>query len=67
MQLDGLRDGFFWVICGLGLLLVLAAALGVWSALRVAGQDDQQLDRTEVRRYPLRPRQRKELRKTDRL
>lgn len=67
MRFDGLSDGFLWVICGLGVLLVLAVALGVWSAARVAGQDDQQLEQTKPRRVRLTAAERRELRKTDRL
>lgn len=47
MHLNGLSDGFFWVICGLGLVLVLTAALAFWSAARLAGEDDRRLERTK--------------------
>jgi hypothetical protein len=46
-----MQDGFVWLICGLGLLLVstVAAAL-VYPALWVAGRDDRLLDRTKPKR-----------------
>ncbi len=50
MHLNGLSDGFFWVICGLGLVLVLTAALAFWSAARVAGEDDRRLERTKPKK-----------------
>lgn len=42
-------DALVWVLCGLGLVLVLTAALAVWSAGRLAGQDDRRLERTRQR------------------
>lgn len=65
MHLSGLSDGFFWVICGLGLVLVLTAALAFWSAARLAGEDDRRLERTKPRPDAPPPARRK-LRKTDR-
>lgn len=56
--MQGLADGFFWVICGLSLLLVLTATLAVLAANRSASQDDRRLERTKPK---------SELRKIDRL
>ena len=46
----GQIDGIIWVLCGLGLLLVVTAAWAFWSAARAAGEDDRRLERTKPKK-----------------